>query len=183
MSEQFLVSHCSPTLAGLKTASMFNYSCKSKDNLVYWITKWNRELNGKGVHIELLKITDRWALVYVYRRNRLKEDLEKLGVDSFLMPFGYKNCSVDYCIDRLKERVNKNEEFPHEIGVFLGYPLKDVTGFIENEGQNSKCTGCWKVYCNEYEALRLFEKYKKCKDVYMRLHDGGRSILQLTISA
>lgn len=70
------------------------------------------------------------------------------------------------------------EEFPHEIGIFLGYPLGDVIGFIKNAGHNCKCTGCWKVYCNECEAVRTFAKYKKCKDVYMRLWQQGRSVLE-----
>lgn len=71
----------------------------------------------------------------------------------------------------------------YEIGLFLGYLLGDIIGFIENDGKNSKCSGCWKVYCNECETIKEFRKFEKCKDVYCRLWDQGRSVLQLTAAA
>ena len=77
----------------------------------------------------------------------------------------------------------KAEGFPHEIGVFLDYPLEDVVGFIENAGQNYKCSGCWKVYCNECETRKLFAKYKKCREVYRRLWSQGRDIRTLTVAS
>ena len=42
-------------------------------------------------------------------------------------------------------------KFPHEIGIFLGYPLADVAGFIRNKGRNCKCIGTWKVYGDAFE--------------------------------
>ena len=65
--------------------------------------------------------------------------------------------------------------------MFLGYPLEDVKGFIINEGKNCKCIGCWKVYSDECEAVRLFEKYKKCTYIYKRLHTMGRTVEHLTV--
>lgn len=84
---------------------------------------------------------------------------------------------------QLRCRLADNAAFPHEIGVFLGYPLGDVMGFIRSGGRNCRHAGCWKVYCNEAETLRLFEKFKKCRDVYLRLWNQGRSVLQLTVAA
>lgn len=71
-------------------------------------------------------------------------------------------------------------DFPHEIGVFLGYPLKDVVGFIQNKGKNCKCCGCWKVYSDECEARKKFARYEKCKTIYMSMFQRGKSVLQLT---
>ena len=90
---------------------------------------------------------------------------------------------MEYALDRLKSRIGENNEFPHEIGIFLDYPLGDVSGFITNEGRNFKCVGCWKVYCNECEALKMFQKYHKCREVYRNLWAKGRSVLQLTVAA
>ena len=75
-----------------------------------------------------------------------------------------------------------SEDFPHEIGIFLGYPLGDVIGFIDNAGKNSRCTGCWKVYCNECEAMRTFARFDKCRAVYQKMWAKGRSIVQLTVA-
>ena len=80
-------------------------------------------------------------------------------------------------------KLNLEEKFPHEIGLFLGYPLGDVIGFIENAGKNSKCAGCWKVYCNECETMKLFEKFKKCTRIYTKLWRQGTSVEKLTVAA
>ena len=100
------------------------------------------------------------ALVYVCRKTRLQENILKPGVLHFLERYGYRSTDADEAIGPLKERLSnlEGEGFPHEIGIFLGYPLGDVIGFIENAGRNFKCSGCWKVYCNECEAVKLFAK-------------------------
>ncbi|MEA4925674.1 MAG: DUF3793 family protein [Syntrophomonadaceae bacterium] len=181
--DKFLINHCAPTLASLKTAGLFNYTFSTDDELEQCMLASNRQLNDKGVFLEALRVGDSRALILVYRKSKLKEDLQKSGVAEFLLAYGYQSNSVEHCIKHLKHRFAPGEEFPHEIGVFLGYPLADVTGFIENGGQNSKCTGCWKVYGNDYEAMKLFAKYKKCRNIYQKLFSCGKSVSQLTVAA
>lgn len=181
--EQYLIEHCSPTLARIKTANLFTYTFDVREELENCLTALNERLNLKGVYVEALRIHKSTALIWVYRRKLLGEDLKEDGVLKFLRGYGYEENTLTYCIQRLKSRFAFNNSFPHEIGIFLGYPLADVRGFIENEGQNSKCCGYWKVYCNECEAVQLFEMYKKCKTVYSKLFSLGKSILQLTVVA
>ena len=50
----------------------------------------------------------------------------------------------EQCLARLIERLKDADEFPHEIGLFLGYPPEDVEGFIQ-EPNGQKYTGIWKV--------------------------------------
>ena len=71
---------------------------------------------------------------------------------------------------------------PHEVGLFLGYPLADVVGFIENEGKNCKCAGCWKVYGNEAAARRRFAQFKACRYIYAYQFQNGRTLSQLTVT-
>lgn len=183
MIEKYLIGHCSPTLASLKTANLINIPYDSTALLNNSINKTNNELNGKGVEVLILKQRDKTALVYTYRRSKLQNDLNKIGVKEFLKAYGYENNNVDYCIEKLKSRLESSNSFPHEIGIFLGYPLGDVKGFIENAGKNSKCSGCWKVYCNECEAMKTFAKFDKCKKIYKKLWLQGRSIVKLTVAA
>ena len=70
--------------------------------------------------------------------------------------YGYDSTEPEKAIEKLKMRLNETTEFPHEIGLFLGYPVGDVVGFIKNKGKNFKCCGCWKVYCDQCEAERRF---------------------------
>lgn len=181
--EQFLIEYCSPTLAGLKTANLCNCPAHSLEELNMHLCRINNLLNKKDVYLEVLNSKNGRALIYVYRKSKITQELTNQNILDFLRAYGYNCGSFTYCIERLKKRFACSDIFPHEIGVFLGYPLKDVIGFIENEGKNSKCSGLWKVYSDEYKAMQLFERYNKCRKVYMKLFAGGRSIMQLTVAA
>lgn len=183
MFDSMLIKHCSPTLAGLKTAGLFNFRFCSEQEAQQTLSLWNRNLNPKGVCIRILKMNSCRALIYVYRRTLLGRLLADERILAFLAPYGYHGLSDDESLLLLERRVQACPEFPHEIGVFLGYPLDDVIGFIENSGRNCKCCGCWKVYCNECEALRTFARYEKCRLVYERLFLSGRPLIQLAVSA
>ena len=177
--EMLLIRHCAPTLAGLKTANLFN--CRNK-NILADFENCKSNLKRKGIDITILSEREDGALVYVYRKDRLGKDLSCDMAVEVLKQFGYESADVDSCINHLAGRIKESKCFPHEIGLFLGYPVEDVKGFIENNGHNFKCTGYWKVYCNECEAQKTFARYKKCVDVYTRLYKGGRSIEKLTVA-
>ena len=183
MFEKYLIHHCSPTLASLKTANLVNISFTCRDDLEKQLSHWNERLGHKGVSLLVLLAKERTALVYVFRRAKLQKELACPKMAAFLKEYGYQSTDVDYAIERLRSRLQENGKFPHEIGVFLGYPLGDVIGFIEHEGKNCKCADCWKVYCDEHEARKTFAKFKKCRDVYARLWQEGRSIWKLTVAA
>ena len=183
MLEAEIIAHCAPTLAGIKTANMFTYTSGNRNDLQKEIEEENKKLNNRGVFVEVLRRSEHKALVYVYRKKRLQQDLSCEGACILLKNCGYECQEADCCIRKLQERFFENECFPHEVGLFLGYPLGDVIGFIKNAGQNCKCVGCWKVYCNECEAVKAFAKFKKCTSVYVRLWSQGRSVRQLTVAA
>lgn len=67
-------------------------------------------------------------------------------------------------------------EFPHEIGLLLGYPAADVEGFIENKGQDSLYSGYWKVYSDPEECRRIFNKYDHARERVIRLMAGGMTV-------
>ena len=182
MIEKLLIEHCSPTLASLKSANLcaVHYSCERE--LEEQISYWNRQLKNKGITILLMKKKPGWALVYVCRKDQLQRRLHDSEVAEFLTDYGYEEMKVDAALERLKSRLNQDDSFPHEIGIFLDYPVGDVRGFIKNAGRNYKCKGCWKVYCNECDAVKLFAKYEKCRTVYRRLWETGITVQKLTVA-
>ncbi len=184
--EKYLIEHCSPTLAGLKTANMFSVDITSDEDFRVQINRLNLMMQSKGIKLAVLQIKDGRALVYVYRPKKLARDFGRSDTADFMKRYGYfsdDNVCVDEAIELLRKQFSLSSSFPHEIGLFLGYPLEDVVGFIENGGKNCKCCGCWKVYCNEYEAIKQFERFKKCSRIYKKLWHGGRSIMKLTVAA
>ena len=180
--EKCIIEHCSPTLAGIKPAGLFSCCMASEEKILEEIRQLNMELGKKGIVVSVMAKKDGRALIYVYRAGLLKKALENEDTKEFLKKYGYDGLSAEKSVARLKHRLAQFEDFPHEIGVFLGYPLEDVKGFIENEGRNCKCVGCWKVYCNECEAVKTFERFKKCTGIYRKLYERGRTVLQLTVA-
>lgn len=107
------------------------------------------------------------------------------GIRSFLEPLGYDCSDADRCVARLGEKIRAGRdsaEFPHEVGVFLGYPLEDVEGFIHHKEEGCKCIGCWRVYGDEKRARRVFRRYQSCTRAYLRSWECGKSLEELTVA-
>ncbi len=94
---------------------------------------------------------------------------------------GYSPKSPARCLTRLRDRLHGGEEFPHEIGLFLGYPPEDVWGFIRKK--TPKCQGHWKVYGDVEKAKMAFDSYKKCTENYTRRLQKGTSLEKVAVGA
>ncbi len=182
MSDDILAKYCSPTIVGIKTGSMFTYCFESDSDKKENIRRLNKSLSGKGLRVVPLRQTDNKTLIYVFRPSKLKKDLTSDTAQQLLKQFGYRSNACSQCIARLVNRINETDSFPHEVGLFLGYPPEDVCGFIENKAANYKCCGFWKVYGDEHKALKTFEKYKKCTKLCCSLIAKGCSVEQLAVS-
>ena len=71
MSEELLVRSCAPTLAGLKTANLFNCPYTDAEEIKSAARKYNKILVKKGLRVLPLKMRENRALIYVYRPSRL----------------------------------------------------------------------------------------------------------------
>lgn len=179
--ESCLIEHCSPTLANIKTANLFSVKCSCEEEVKEITKSYTSIFEKKGVSVYLLGVKKDYALIYVYREKKLINDLSNPEVKKYLDSIGYNTFSLSQMLSNLGKRVIENEEFPHEIGLFLGYPFLDVLGFIENMGKNYKYMGLWKVYNNVDAALTTFNKYNKCRSVYRRVFDLNKDIMKLTV--
>ena len=182
MSEMLLIEHCAPTLARIKTANLFSCTYSDTKTLIYFLIYWNKNLNPKGVYLRLMKAAGNRALIYVFRKSGLEEDLKDEQVNRYLKKLGYNTDSTEDVLNFLKKRICTQDDFPHEIGFFLGYPPEDVVGFIENNGKNFKFCGCWKVYSDVERAQRLFTQYEHCTNIYLRQYAQGKAIERLTVA-
>lgn len=132
MSEDIIVRHCSPTLAGMKAGSMFSCDFESEDEMRSHVRRWNHLLGKKGLRVLPLKFQDNRALIYIYRISHLSRDLEDDTACCLLKERGYETGLPERCIVQLIQRLEGNREFPHEIGLFLGYPPEEslLTGSL-----------------------------------------------------
>lgn len=187
--ETVMIEQCAPVLASLKPAGLFRYETSDSADLAQRVKNWNQQLNPKGLRVRVLKgcVRNRQYLVYVYRVSRLRAVLQEAAVQRFLQQEGYDlSAEVGDCaavLTQLSRRLCCGADFPHEIGIFLGYPLEDVEGFIRNRGQNFTCCGCWKSYGDPVAAQKHFAQLTKCTSVYLRLFHSGTPILRLAVAA
>lgn len=181
--ERSLIEHCSPTLASLKVGSLFSFLSPACEDLHAQIRALNAQLQQKGLTLRLVKPLGERALCYLYRTSHLDAMLSDPDNAAFLRSHGYETVDAQCALETLCARLEENPDFPHEIGLFLGYPLGDVIGFIENKGKNCLCCGCWKAYTNACAAQKLFTKFGKCTEVYRRMYASGRTLTQLTVAA
>lgn len=183
MIEKMIIEHCSPTLASIKTGNLFTITFDNQENLFNDIIKISSVVENAGIIVRVINIKNNSALIYLCRKSLLQKELSNQQVRDFLCSFGYNNFTLEYVLDKLEQRIKSNNGFPHEIGVFLGYPLEDVKAFIINKGKNYNCCGYWKVYENPTESLKKFALFDKCRRIYQTMWENGRSISQLTIVA
>ena len=184
MLEQALIAHGAPTLARLKTGNLFNLACPNPERLAEEMLALAPTLRAKGVELTVLRAKDGRYLLYLYRPQALEAALRDSETARFLSEYGYPaRCPVQEALRRLRGRLADSEDFPHEIGVFLGYPLTDIRGFICNQGRNCLCCGCWKVYSEPERAMKLFARYQKCTEAYARLFAAGFPLSRLTVRA
>lgn len=183
MSEEFIVRNCFATLAGLKTGSLFRCTYHSSEELYDEIRRLNRRLADKGLRVLPLLVCNGEAQIYMYRTSHLRQDLAREEVLEILHRCGYDiGAMAEHQVVCLARRFRCSKDFPHEIGLFLGYPPEDVRGFIEQGSRACKCVGCWKVYGDVEAAQKRFDTFRSCKDCYLRCVTRGNTIEQLAVA-
>ena len=183
--EAVLVRQCAPTLAGVKPGSIFCFNHSPLEVSRQKVCQWNKQLEPFGLTVQILleRPGSSSVIVFVYRRDRLEQMLSDDAYQSFLAQAGYERTNLDDLLEQLAQRLRTQPEFPHEIGVFLGYPLRDVIGFIENHGRNFTCCGFWKSYGDPVEMQVCFACYRRCIQTYVAMFEQGIPIERLAVPA
>ena len=183
--EALLVEQCAPTLAGIKPASLFRCGRKSAEDVRQTVKNWDRALTRLGLRVRILKECPRTGdcMVYLYRPAWVESLLSDEKILLFLKGCGYEYGDTGFLLEQLSHRLCLEQDYPHEIGLFLGYHLADVVGFIENRGWNYTCCGCWKSYGDPEQAQAYFELCRQCTSRYCALYAQGTSLLHLVVAA
>ncbi len=182
--EHLLAEHCAPTLAGVKAASLAGCSARRRRETAHTVEAYDRVLAEQGIRLRLIPTSRACDLLLVYRPGLLERTLSRPEAQALLSQRDYPmGCGVDGQLDCLCRRLAEQEEFPHEVGLFLGYPLEDVVGFVEHRGRGCKRQGLWKVYSDVERAECLFSLYERCRRAVRGQVAQGISVLELFGSA
>ena len=173
MIDRILIKYASPTLAGVKTGSLFKIYKNNQLDLNKEIRNYNLLLNPLDVYLDIIYTCDKYSLIYLYRLKMLLHDLKNKNVINFLKAYGYEGILLKDYISHLKSRFEYFNKTPHEVGIFLGYPLNDVQSFIKHKGNNFKVCGCWKVYHDVEFCNNKFRTFKKYTQVFSYFNDNN----------
>jgi hypothetical protein len=163
--EQTLAHFCAPVLCGIKPASLISldgyFFARNEEQMV----DLNKKLGMSGMCIVPVYRQGQRVLLFVFNCSLLKKSVRASSVVSYLAEKKYPVGKGFFAI--LKEllfRLERQEPFPHEAGLFLGYPLEDVCAFERCLGRGYKYHGYWKVYGDVPSARRQCKRYDMCRD-------------------
>ena len=152
-----IADQCAPVLAGVKPSNIVILGEGDAADEIREI------LVSADICCDLFYEGDGKQMWLFYRKSLIEEVLREEENRDFLKKYGY----TDFRLENVMRKVHMHfldyklgkQEFPHDIGVILGYPLADVKGFIENKGRNFLYSGYWKVYEDAPRAKERFDLY------------------------
>lgn len=163
----FLVLEAAEVIAGEKPANMISIVNRrrlcGRNPYELW-KQWGASvLAGSGLSVFELTDSNNAVLLLIYRQEALFDLIASPGVRALLKRTGYDgSLGLGELLKRLATRISTGS-FPHEIGIFLGYPLKDVAGFMGIAPIPFACQGPWKIFGDPGESLRLAERFRCCR--------------------
>lgn len=112
-------------------------------------------------YIELLVERDS-SLVLFYHTEAMKHTLRDPANRAILTACGYPaDAGMNMLLKELQRRFQPGQNLPHEVGVFLGYPAKDVAGFMANLPRTPVEHGRWAVYGDAGESVARMTLYRR----------------------
>ncbi len=174
--EMQLALQCAPLISGLKISNLLIIS-ETDDRLFREIIEKTdiavyKLLNYQGKTVYLL-----------YREAKVIEFLQSEKAKEVFIREGYDSLLLSDILHSFQKRYEhyriKGGVFPHEMGLLLGYPVEDVVGFMENNGNNFLCMGYWKVYDKPFEKQILFKQFEYAKERIVKLISCGISIWEI----
>lgn len=164
----YLAVETAEVIGGAKPANLINLVDRElpcgRNLYRLWRRHGQRVLALSGLAARELVHRDDGVLLLIYQPTRLAAYLEMPKVANFLHRAGYRQpADVAEVLTELGERCIASG-FPHEIGVLLGYPLKDVAGFMGWVSLPVTAQGPWKIYGDPRPSLDVVAACRGCRN-------------------
>ncbi len=175
--DEFFAFHAAPAIAGIKPANLFSCPAKLMPQADEILAHYAKQFGESDTRFKLLCRCREHILILVYDSRLIGEIFQKQTIKNYLTRCGYdKSISAEEFLNKIAVKIAAGEEFPHEVGIILGYPPEDIEGFKRYKGRNFKCCGYWKVYGNAERAQKLFAAYTLCREKLMQALQGGATL-------
>ncbi|ACD21843.1 DUF3793 family protein [Clostridium botulinum] len=182
--ETFISYNVALISARLKPSITLNLSKYDNKDIFYLWNMYGKDyLRKLNLGYISLRDSDKSLIVLIYDKELLEKYINKKDNLKFLNCVGYdRELSVEDALNTLKDRYEVYN-CPHELGIFLGYPLEDVKDFMECSEKKCLTCGYWKVYNSENKAKTIFTLFDRVKDFTVtNIIEGNRTnSLSLTL--
>ncbi len=162
--EDWLVVAAGAVIFGDKTGELIPLNCRRwQAPLEECIAAARTTAEINGLQCRALCRCHSCARVLIYDEARLKHDLDRIPAWVWRR-LGYSGqISLELFLKDLDRKWRRPSQIPHEIGLCLGYPLKDVLGYLNLI--NLPCTGCcgWRIYGRPATSLRRKQNFDKAR--------------------
>lgn len=126
--------------------------CVSSFCRVWEMNCWLLDNTGQSLKIIIYKTSS--------VNRRLSTASKKILHCVLKYPFGL-DCNVFF--SEISSRWKASGSIPHEIGIALGYPMKDVWGFMGISDHPCSGTCGWRVFGNPEPSFRIKERYEQAR--------------------
>lgn len=171
-----MIVQSAPVLKNVKMSCMFTVPADTSPMICSFLYQ-------TGVRLCRLCSNGSRDIIFLYREKWVERWLSRSEIAGFLSGYGYGDEPLRQKLSCLGERLSyyyeQSRDFPHETGVFLGYPLEDVRGFIRHRGKGCSCTGYWKVYSDVEGAKRMFRVYDEARVCAVNEFFSGKNIREI----
>ncbi|MGI6225397.1 MAG: DUF3793 family protein [Peptococcales bacterium] len=159
---QNVLIRLSPVFMGIKPGELLNIKWGNNLERCY---HFFRDSQIKHIEIKDFPNLERRQLFF-YHRECLAQTLQVKANQNFLRQIGYPlDFQLASYLEILTSRL-RSDAFPHEIGVFLGYPLKDVLGYMGILPLKLVKIKGWKYYGSEKLSAIQYKRYVKARDIF-----------------
>ncbi|MBQ9128902.1 MAG: DUF3793 family protein, partial [Thermoguttaceae bacterium] len=123
-----------------------------------------------------LRVDDDSSLVLFFQRDARRRAVSTPENSATLQRCGYPATDALKPLLRTLYQRFSVEKFPHEVGVFIGYPAKDVVGFIEKNRPRTPCRCPRTVFGDAAESLFLSNLYRQTELFAQSVLDACESL-------
>lgn len=169
----WLAEELAPTLCGSKPATILTLSDTKKLKLFRWWGQYGEAVMAE-TPVRYIIMADQPGrnTILFYRRDLLEDCLTEPERRDFFRQLGYPvEQGLEDCLAVLKRKFA--DGCPHEIGLFLGIPLRDVLGFMGFSGEPLACRSHWCIFGDPAQSLTLIEQHNADKGIVQSLLSRG----------
>lgn len=160
-----LLSHLitlGPVIYGVKPIHLLCFS-KGKESATKLLDAYNMFCKGiNGIRIKEIYCDNGAYKLLFYNPKLIGRLLDKNENIEFLRNMGHENFQEGYYVEFFTKEM-KSGRMPHEIGLFFGYPLKDVEGFIGLSNMSRIATCGWQVYGDKAPSEKIYISFLDAK--------------------